>query len=262
MIAMTDTTARTPYDAEHIAIVDMGHTTWALYIPDPEQAKNPRAVAANITAPEYANVEVVATAIRCYKTEGATASGWFIRSGLDSGSEGYPNKQAMREALRLIISGYFGTTTEQETDTVTETAPRYVTHSFMAGTTTVFAVKDTVTKIDVASFYSREAARGKARRLNAAEIPAACPNHPAVADERGVHAEALPVPRCQDGPGYGVWDEGDGGFTYAVDCAMEAANWAAEQLNEDPDGEMTIKAVCREHREQPADSCMDCFADC
>jgi len=210
MNATTDK-ARTPYDAEHVAIVDMGRTVTALYIPDPEQAKDPQAVADNITAPEYANVEVVATATRCYKTEGATASGWFIRSGLDSGSEGYPNKRAMREALRLTISGYF-TTTEQETNAVTE-------------------------------------------------APAPCPNHPAVADERGTHAEALPVPRCQDGTGYGVWDEGDGGFTHVVDCAMSAANWAAEQLDEDSDYEMHIKAVCGDHPDQPADGCEDCFAD-
>jgi hypothetical protein len=107
VIAMTEDKARTPYDAGHVAIVDMGHTVWALYIPDPGQAKNPRAVVDNITAPEYSDVEMVATATRCYKTEGATASGWFISSGVDYGSEGYPNKRAMREALRLTISGYF-----------------------------------------------------------------------------------------------------------------------------------------------------------
>lgn len=208
---MTDAKARTPYDVEHITIVDMGRTTWALYIPDPEQAKNPRTVAANITAPEYANVEVVATATRCYKTEGATASGWFISSGLDSGSEGYPNKPAMREALRLTIGGYF-TSQDQETDTMTA-------------------------------------------------APAVCSSHSGVADTRGVHTQALPVVHCQDGTEYGVWDENDGGFTHVVDCAMEAANWAAEQLDDDPDGEMVIKAVCREHREQPADSCEPCDAE-
>lgn len=113
VIAMTENQTRTPYDAEHIVIVELGHTVWALYIPNPDQAKNPRAVADNITAPEHADVEVVATATRCYKTEGATASGWFISSGSDYGSEGYPNKRAMREALRHTIHGYF-TPTEQE----------------------------------------------------------------------------------------------------------------------------------------------------
>lgn len=206
---MTANKARTPYDAEHVAIVDMGRTVLALYIPDPEQAKDPRAVADNITAPEYADVEVVATATRCYQTEGATASGWFIRSGLDSGSEGYPNKGAMREALNLTISGYFSTT-EQET--------------------------------------------------TVAETPRPCSTHK-VADERGAHTEALPLPHCEPGTAYGVWDDLAGGFTFAADCAMEVANWAAEQLDQDPDGEMTIKAVCREHQEQPADSCEDCDAE-
>lgn len=87
-----------------------------------------------------------------------------------------------------------------------------------------------------------------------------CPAHH-VADERGTHAEALPVPRCEPGTTYGVWDELAGGFTFAVDCAMDAANWAAEQLDEDPDGEMTIKAICREHEEQPKDGCEECLAD-
>ena len=85
--------------------------------------------------------------------------------------------------------------------------------------------------------------------------------HHAVADGRGTHAETLPVPTCQSGTTYGVWDELAGGFTFAVDCAMEAANWAAEQLDDDPDGEMSILAVCREHEEQPADNCEDCCSE-
>lgn len=100
-------TTRTPYDAAHVAIVDTGRAVWALYIPDAEQAKDPRAVLDNLTAPEYADVEVVATATRHYRSEGAPVSGWFIASGPDSGSEGYANKQAMRDALRITIGGYF-----------------------------------------------------------------------------------------------------------------------------------------------------------
>jgi hypothetical protein len=87
-----------------------------------------------------------------------------------------------------------------------------------------------------------------------------CPSH-AVTDQRGAHAEALPIPCCAAGTTYGVWDDYADGFTFAVDCAMEAANWAAEQLDEDPDGEMSVKAVCREHEEQPADSCEDCYGE-
>jgi hypothetical protein len=106
--------------------------------------------------------------------------------------------------------------------------------------------------------YIRTIEEEKATVTEAATTP--CPTHK-VADERGTHAEALPVPRCEPDTTYGVWDELAGGFTFAVDCAMDAANWAAEQLDEDPDGEMTIKTVCREHEDQPADGCEDCFAD-
>lgn len=55
----------------------------------------------------------------------------------------------------------------KETDTVTETAPRYIVHSFTAGAVSVYGVKDTETGIDVASFYSRDAARDKRDRLEA-----------------------------------------------------------------------------------------------
>lgn len=104
---MSETPARRPYDAEHVQIVDQGLTVTALYIPDPEQAKDPAYVLENILDSRYTNVEVVATATRCFKSEGATASGWFIRSGLDHGSEGYPNKRAMHDALTHAIADYF-----------------------------------------------------------------------------------------------------------------------------------------------------------
>lgn len=55
----------------------------------------------------------------------------------------------------------------KETATVTETAPRYIVHSFTAGTCLRYAVKDTETGIDVATFSSRYAARDKRDRLEA-----------------------------------------------------------------------------------------------
>lgn len=55
----------------------------------------------------------------------------------------------------------------KETSTVTETAPRYIVHSFTAGTCSRYAVKDTETGIDVATFSSRYAARDKRDRLEA-----------------------------------------------------------------------------------------------
>lgn len=84
-----------------------------------------------------------------------------------------------------------------------------------------------------------------------------CPAH-GVKDERGKHACALVLPKCGGGERYGVWDEGAGGFTLVVDCAMQAANWAAEQLNEDPDGELSIVTECRYHQEQIAGQCEIC----
>lgn len=72
---------RRRYDAKHVAIVDMGGTVWALYIPDAEQAKNPRAVAENITSREYDDVEVVACARRHYKRDGAIVPGCHPAAG-------------------------------------------------------------------------------------------------------------------------------------------------------------------------------------
>jgi hypothetical protein len=40
---------------------------------------------------------------------------------------------------------------------------------------------------------------------------------------------------------------------------MSAANWAAKQLDEDPDYEMHVKAVCGDHPEQPKDGCEECY---
>lgn len=104
---MSETPTRRPYDAKHVQIVDQGLTVTALYIPDPEQAKNPAHVLENILDRRYENVEVVATATRCFKSEGAPVSGWVISSGGNYGSEGYPNKRAMREALAHVIADYF-----------------------------------------------------------------------------------------------------------------------------------------------------------
>jgi len=79
-----------------------------------------------------------------------------------------------------------------------------------------------------------------------------------VTDERGAHADALPVPACESGVTYGIWNENDGGFVHSRDCALKAANDAAEFLAEDADGDYRIVAVCREHEDQPAGTCADC----
>ena len=105
--AVTEQATRRPYGAEHVQIVDQGLVMTALYIPDPEQAKDPEYVLEHILDRRYENVEVVATATRHFKSEGAAVSGWVIASGNDYGSEGYPNKRALREALDITIADYF-----------------------------------------------------------------------------------------------------------------------------------------------------------
>jgi hypothetical protein len=98
---------RRPYDAKHVQMVDMGHTVWALYIPDPEQAKDPQHVADNLLRREYADVEVVATARRFYKKEGAHFSGWVVEAPGGGNSDGIPNKRQAMQCLRLAIRDHF-----------------------------------------------------------------------------------------------------------------------------------------------------------
>lgn len=88
------------------------------------------------------------------------------------------------------------------------------------------------------------------------------------ADPRGEYTDRIPIPaRCESGTTYGLWDEYAGGFTYAGDCRYEVAAEAVTRLtdtaddNHDPDGEYKVLAICREHEEQPADTCEDCFAE-
>lgn len=87
-----------------------------------------------------------------------------------------------------------------------------------------------------------------------------CPTHQ-TSDERGRFAARLPIQPCESGADYGVWDESDGGFLCTFDCAMQAANFAAEILAEDDDCEMRILRECRNHPGQPDDGCRDCFAE-
>lgn len=155
----------------------------------------------------------------------------------------------------------------KETDTVTETAPRYIVHSFLAGPHTVFAVKDTVTQIDVASFYSRYAARDKRDRLNA-DLTARETRETQLAQEfptdgpKCGHGFALRVGvtssvKCEFGHEYGVF--GDEGPIDRADCAMQAANDAAFYTSEDDgDTEYVVKVICPDHEDQPKDGCEDC----
>ncbi|MFE0533811.1 hypothetical protein ACFW20_07155 [Streptomyces nigra] len=66
--------------------------------------------------------------------------------------------------------------------------------------------------------------------------------------------------RCEFGHSYGVF--GDEGPLETNDCAVEAANAAADYAAEDDgDTTYTVRIVCPDHEEQPADSCEDCFAE-
>jgi hypothetical protein len=96
-------------------------------------------------------------------------------------------------------------------------------------------------------------------------VKAECTTHH-VADERGTHTEDLPVPRCESGTTYGAWSEGAGGFVYApLDCAIEVANWAADELRQlakdDDTDTIKILAICPDHEEQPKDGCEECNAE-
>lgn len=101
------TTTRTPYDAEHVAIVDNGSTITALYIPNPEDAKRPAYVLDHILdRSRFEYVEVVADATRFYKREGATFSGWIVRTGIYY-SDPIANKRDAMKELRRTITEYF-----------------------------------------------------------------------------------------------------------------------------------------------------------
>jgi hypothetical protein len=99
---------RTPYDAQHVKIVDDGPIVTALWIPNPEQVKNPRRVLDNITDRAlHDGVEVVATARRFYRYEGADFSGWIVERGPQDYSEPIPNKREAMASLRHSIRAYF-----------------------------------------------------------------------------------------------------------------------------------------------------------
>lgn len=90
-----------------------------------------------------------------------------------------------------------------------------------------------------------------------------CTRHD-VKDRRGGRALELGViPTCEPGITYGAWSESAGGFVYSgVDCATDAANWAADELRqlakEDDTDKFEILAICPDHEEQPKNGCEEC----
>lgn len=150
---------RRPYDAEHVTIVDMGSTVWALYIPDPKQAKTPRSVAQNITSREHDNVEVIACAQRYYKRDGATVPGWVITSGPDYGDP-IPNKPAMLRNLREhTIPSYFHQADNTTKTTEEPQMPAATTTDFKPGQLIIVANGTTQTVIKMADRIGNEPPR-------------------------------------------------------------------------------------------------------
>ncbi|MEU0493526.1 hypothetical protein ABZ249_30230 [Nocardiopsis sp. NPDC006139] len=101
--------ARTPYDADHVHIIDDGNTLTAIWIADPEKAKNPRATYnAPLTYESQDDYETVAEATRYYKTRGATFSGWIVRDATGNHSTvPIPTKAKAMQALKQVVAEYF-----------------------------------------------------------------------------------------------------------------------------------------------------------
>lgn len=93
-----------------------------------------------------------------------------------------------------------------------------------------------------------------------------CTRH-GIEDKRGDRAAELGmVPACEPGATYGAWSEGAGGFVYSgVDCATDAANWAADELRQlakdDDTDTIQILAICPDHEEQPKNGCEECATE-
>lgn len=96
------------------------------------------------------------------------------------------------------------------------------------------------------------------------DLRSSCSVH-RIADKRGGRSIDLAVPACEPGTTYGAWSDGAGGFIYTTDCAIEVANYAADELRqlakENDTDTIQILAVCCDHEEQPADGCEDCYAE-
>ncbi|MFI6594940.1 hypothetical protein ACIBHX_01760 [Nonomuraea sp. NPDC050536] len=104
----TMTADRVPYDADHVHIVDLGNgRVIALWISDPAEAEHPRQVAETVY--ERYDAEVIATAQRFYKRDGADFSGWIVAtpSDLYSHSDPIPTKREAMQSLRNAIADYF-----------------------------------------------------------------------------------------------------------------------------------------------------------
>lgn len=102
---VADQPARRPYNAENVEIVDEGPLVTAVWVSDP--TIDPADALENILNSDLPyEVEVIATATRFLKKEGAGFSGWVVHSGHDY-TDSIPNKRAAMAALRDSINEYF-----------------------------------------------------------------------------------------------------------------------------------------------------------
>lgn len=152
-----------------------------------------------------------------------------------------------------------------ETEPEAPAAPRYE----LVKVGSFFEVRDHQRKVAVFHSASLYAANDKLLRLGVDETAELSASRPWPMDRpRCIHGKvcsrllgSTAIPVCTEGSQYGVWDEADAGFTHVVDCAQDAADWAAEQLDNDPDAEMSVKIVCSEHSDYPQGSCEECDAE-
>jgi hypothetical protein len=99
---------RQPFDAEHVQLIDEGWIVRAIWVSDPERAKDPHSALdewmSTMKAPF--ELEIVAEAERFYKKDGANFSGWIVRGGLDY-SDPIPNKSEALRQLHYVIEERF-----------------------------------------------------------------------------------------------------------------------------------------------------------
>lgn len=85
-----------------------------------------------------------------------------------------------------------------------------------------------------------------------------CHTHPSVQLDPAV-TDIPACPRTHGNTEYGVF--GDEGSLEVYDCAISAANRAAEFAAEDPDTDYTVREVCPEHRDEAHATCPQCSSD-
>lgn len=109
MIAMA--AEKLPYDAKHVVYRDDGTMIHAFWTSAPEAARQladrntPGDVIERLWFRD--DVEIVATATRFYKRDGAGHSGWVVNSGPDDYSDSIPNKREAMKTLRHHVTENF-----------------------------------------------------------------------------------------------------------------------------------------------------------